>query len=326
VRTVLVTGGAGFIGSHLCERLLDRGLKVVCLDSFCDDHDPEARRRHAASFAQHPGWTLVEGDVRDAALVASTFRRHGVSAVVHLAGLGGGRASVDRARAVAEVAYLGALNLLESAHRWGAYTFVYGSTSAVYGTTSGAPAAEDATPCRPVSPLGAAAVAAEALGHAYHRLYGVAVTCLRMFTVYGPRQRPGTAVREVADRLAGGARVPCFGDGTSTRDYVHVDDVVAALVAALDAALPYEVINVGSGRATPLAGLIELVAAAMGATARVEALPEQPGDVTSVCADVAKAGRLLGWHAGVALESGLAGFVRWYRGEAVPGVTSRHPG
>jgi len=313
VRTVLVAGGAGFVGSHVCGALLERGLRVVCLDSFDDAYAPAAKRENVAPFAAHPGWTLVEGDVRDAAAVTGAYRRHGISATVHLAARAGGRASVRHARLAAEVGGLGTLNLLEAAHRWGAYTFVLGSSAAVYGAGPRAPWPEDATPARPISPAGAAALAAEALCHTFHHLQGLSVACLRLFTVYGPRQRPGMAIRHFAERLLGGEPIPRFGDGTAARDHVHVDDVVAAILAALDASPAFAIANVGSGAATPLSRLLDMVAAAVGAAPRIEELPDQPGDPPYTCADIAQAQRLWGWRPTVPLEDGLARFAVWLR-------------
>jgi UDP-glucuronate 4-epimerase len=313
VRAVLVAGGAGFVGSHVCGALLERGFRVVCLDSFDDASGPAAERGHVAPFARHAGWTLVEADVRDAAAVTGAYRRYGISATVHLAARTGGRASLRHARLAAEVGGLGTLNLLEAAHRWGAYTFVLGSTAAVYGAGPPTPWAEDATPLRPVSPAGAAALAAEALCHTFHHLHGVSAACLRLFTVYGPRQRRDMAVRHFAERMLGGEPIPRFGDGSSARDYVHVDDAVAAILAALDASPSFAIANIGSGVATPLSRLIDMVAAAAGAAPRIEELPDQPGDPPHTCADIEQAQRLWGWRPAVPLEDGLVRFVAWLR-------------
>ena len=313
MRAALVAGGAGFVGSHLCGALLGRGWRVVCLDSFDDGYDPAAKRENVAPFALHPGWTMIEADVRDAATVAAAYRRHGISATVHLAARGGGRTSVRNARLAAEVGVLGTLNLLEAAHRWGAYTLVLGSTAAVYGAGPPTRWQEDATAVRPISPAGAAALGAEGMCHAFHTLHGVNVACLRLFTVYGPHQRPDMAIRHFAERMLRGEPIPRFGDGSSARDYVHVDDAVAAILAALDTPPPFAIANVGSGDATPLSHLIDLVAGAAGVTPAIEALPDQPGDPPYTRADIALAERLWGWRPVVALEDGLSRFVAWLR-------------
>ena len=313
MRAVLVAGGAGFVGSHVCGALLERGFRVVCLDGFDDAQAPAAERDNVAPFAGHPGWTLIEGDVRDAAVVTGAYRRHGISATVHLAALAGGRTSIRSGRRAAEVGALGTLNLLEAAHRWGAYTFVLGSTAAVYGAGPRAPWPEDATPARPLSPAGAAALAAEALCHTFHHLHGVSVACLRLFTVYGPRQRPDMAIRHFAQRMLRGEPVQRFGDGSSARDHVHVDDAVAAILAALEAPPAFAIANVGSGAATPLSQLIGLVAGAAGVTPAIEALPDQPGDPPYTCADIALAERLWGWRPTMPLDEGVPRFLSWLR-------------
>ena len=315
MRTILVTGGAGFIGSHVTAALLERDLHVVCLDDFDDFYDPALKRANVAPFEGRANWTLVEGDIRDAELVTRVYRRHGVSATVHLAARVGARVSVREGRLHEEVNGLGTVNLLEAAHRWGAYTFVLASAAAVYGDAGTGPFAEDAPAARPTSPYAATKRANELACHAYHHLYGLKATCLRLFTVYGPRQRPDMAIHHFTAALAGGGAVPCFGDGTTARDYVHVDDVVEGVLAALDAGADFEIVNLGSGHATPLRRVAELVAGAVGVPCRVDELPLQPGDVAMTHADVARAKSLWGWEPAVGLEDGIARFVQWYRRE-----------
>ncbi|HUK13406.1 MAG TPA: GDP-mannose 4,6-dehydratase [Thermoanaerobaculaceae bacterium] len=313
METILVTGGAGFIGSHVCEALLARGAAVVCLDDFNDYYDPAFKRENVAALAGNPRWRVVEGDIRDAELVNDVYRRHGVAATVHLAARAGVRPSIRQPRLYEEVNCLGTLNLLESARHAGARTFIFGSTSSVYGINSKVPFAEDDPISCPVSPYAATKRGAELMAYTYHHLYGLAVTCLRFFTVYGPRQRPEMAIHLFADRLARGRPVPRFGDGSTARDYTYVDDIVAGVLAALDAAAPFEIVNLGGSRTTSLSRLIELVGAALGVEPRVEALPLQPGDVPITYADVAKAKRLWGWEPRVPIEEGIERFVAWYR-------------
>ncbi len=315
MRTILVTGGAGFIGSHVTTKLLERDLEVVCLDAFDDGYDPARKRANVAPFEGRGNWTLVEGDIRDAELVTRVYRRHGVSATIHLAARVGARASVREGRLQEEVNGLGTVNLLEAAHRWGAYTFVQASSAAVYGAEASAPFAESDAAARPASPYAATKRANELACYAYHHLYGLKATCLRLFTVYGPRQRPDMAVHHFTERLARGDAAPCFGDGSTARDYLWVDDAVDGILAALDAEAGFEVVNLGSGRATPLRRLVELVAAELGAPARVDELPLQPGDVPLTHAEVSRAKGLWGWEPKVGLEEGIHRFVEWYRRE-----------
>ncbi len=316
--TILVTGGAGFIGSHVCARLLERGEHVVCLDDFNDYYDPAFKRANVEPFAANPRWRLVEGDIRDAGLVEDAYRRFGVSATVHLAARAGVRPSIRQPRLYQEVNGLGTLNLLEAARTTGASTFVFGSTSSVYGINSKVPFSEDDPITCPVSPYAATKRGNELMAFTYHHLYGLAVTCLRFFTVYGPRQRPEMAIHLFADRLSRGLAVPRFGDGATARDYTYVDDIVTGVTAALDAAAPFEIVNLGGSRTTTLARLIELVAGALGVAPRIEELPMQPGDVPITFADVSKAKRLWGWEPRVPIEDGIARFVAWFRAHRMP--------
>ena len=310
---ILVTGGAGFIGSGVVTSLLGRGADVVCLDDFNDYYDPAFKRANLRAVASNPRFRLVEGDIRDAALVEDTYRRFGVTATVHLAARAGVRPSLQQPRLYQEVNGAGTLNLLDAARKTGANTFIFGSTSSVYGINSKVPFAEEDPITRPVSPYAATKRGAELMAFTYHHLYGLAVTCLRFFTVYGPRQRPEMAICLFADRLVHGMTVPRYGDGSTARDYTYVDDIVAGTLAALDAAAPFEIVNLGGSRTTTLARLIELVARALGVEPRVEELPLQPGDVPITFADVSKAKRLWGWEPRVPIEEGIVRFVEWFR-------------
>ncbi len=316
--TILVTGGAGFIGSHVCAALLERGADVVCLDDFNDYYDPAFKRANVAAFATSPRWHLVEGDIRDAHLVEDAYRRFSVGATIHLAARAGVRPSIRDPRLYQEVNGLGTLNLLEAARAAGARTFIFGSTSSVYGINSKVPFAEDDPITCPVSPYAATKRGNELMAFTYHHLYGLAVTCLRFFTVYGPRQRPEMAIYLFADRLARGLAVPRFGDGSTARDYTYVDDITSGVIAALDAAAPFEIVNLGGSRTTTLARLIELVAGALGVEPRVEDRPLQPGDVPITFADVSKAKRLWGWAPRVPIEEGIERFVAWFRANRMP--------
>ncbi|MBZ5590145.1 MAG: GDP-mannose 4,6-dehydratase [Acidobacteriia bacterium] len=310
--TILVTGGAGFIGCHVSGELLDRGADVVCLDDFNDYYDPAFKRANVEPFRTKPRWHLVEGDIRDASLVDDTYRRFGVTATVHLAARAGVRPSIRDPRLYQEVNGLGTLNLLEAARKANARTFIFGSTSSVYGINSKVPFSEEDPITRPVSPYAATKRGNELMAFTFHHLYGLSVTCLRFFTVYGPRQRPEMAIYLFADRLARGLAVPRFGDGSSARDYTYVDDITAGVLAALDAAPAFEIVNLGGSRTTTLARLIELIAEALGVEPRVEELPPQPGDVPITFADVTKAKRLWGWEPKVPIEEGIRRFVEWF--------------
>jgi UDP-glucuronate 4-epimerase len=310
---ILVTGGAGFIGSHLTARLLANGADVVCLDDFNDYYDPAFKRENVEPFRGSTRWHLVEGDIRDATLVEETYRSFGIATTVHLAARAGVRPSIRHPRLYEEVNGVGTLNLLEAARQSGARTFVFGSSSSVYGTNSKLPFSEDDAITRPVSPYAATKRANELMAYTYHHLHGLSVTCLRFFTVYGPRQRPEMAIYHFTEKLARGEAVPRYGDGSSARDYTYIDDIVAGTLAALDAAAPFEIVNLGGSRTTTLQRLIELIADALGTEARVQGLPPQPGDVPITFADVSKAKKLWGWEPRVPIEEGIRRFAEWYR-------------
>jgi UDP-glucuronate 4-epimerase len=313
VGTTLVTGGAGFIGSHLTDRLLARGDAVVCLDDFNDYYDPAFKRQNVEPFRANPRWRLVEGDIRDASLVEEVYRSYGITSTVHLAARAGVRPSIRYPRLYEEVNGIGTLNLLEAARRSEARTFVFGSSSSVYGTNSKVPFSEDDPIACPVSPYAATKRANELMAYTYHHLYGLSVSCLRFFTVYGPRQRPEMAIYHFTEKLARGEAVPRYGDGSSARDYTYIDDIVAGIVAALDAAPPFEIVNLGGSRTTTLQRLIELIAGAVGVEPKVTEMPPQPGDVPITFADVRRAKRLWGWQPRVPIEEGIRRFVDWFR-------------
>ncbi len=313
MRTVLLTGAAGFIGSHVAEALLQRGLQVVCLDDFNDYYDPAFKRENVAALQTNPKFHLVEGDIRDRELVFATYRRFGISATVHLAARAGVRPSIANPRLYEEVNGVGTVNLLEAAHRFGAYTFIFGSTSSVYGINSKVPFAEDDPIAFPISPYAASKRGAELMCYTFHHLYGLKVTVLRFFTVYGPRQRPDMAIYKFTECLARGKPVPRFGDGSMARDYTYIDDIVRGVMAAFDTAADFDIVNLGGSRTTTLQQLIELIAQELGVPPMVEELPLQPGDVPVTFADVSKAKRLWGWEPQVPIEEGIKRFVAWYR-------------
>jgi UDP-glucuronate 4-epimerase len=315
---VLVTGGAGFIGSHLTRRLLARGDRVTVLDDFNDFYDPARKRRNVAPFLAAPAgegrYRLVEGDIRDAALVERLFAGNDLTAVVHLAARAGVRPSLAEPILYEEVNCVGTLRLLEAARHHGPAVFVFGSSSSVYGINEKVPFAEDDPVEQPISPYATTKRTGELLCYNYHHLYGLRTSCLRFFTVYGPAQRPEMAIHKFTDLLARGEPVPLYGDGSSRRDYTYVDDIVDGVVAALDLAPGFEILNLGGAETTALADLVHWLAAELAVEPRIDYLPEQPGDVPITFADVRKAGRLLGYAPKVPIREGLGRFVAWYRG------------
>ncbi|HVT16519.1 MAG TPA: GDP-mannose 4,6-dehydratase [Thermoanaerobaculia bacterium] len=321
---ILVTGGAGFIGSHLTRRLLARGDRVTVLDDFNDFYDPARKRANLAPLLAAAEYAdrcrLVEGDIRDHRLVDRLFAESGLDAVVHLAARAGVRPSLQQPILYEEVNCIGTLRLLEAARRHGPERFVFGSSSSVYGINRKVPFAEDDGVDQPISPYATTKRAGELLCYNYHHLYGLKAVCLRFFTVYGPAQRPEMAIHKFTELLAGGRPVPVYGDGSSRRDYTYVDDIVDGLAAALDLAPRFEILNLGGAETTSLHELVTRLAEELGVEPRIEYLPAQPGDVPITYADVTKAARLLGYSPKVPIREGLRRFVAWYRGSQAASV------
>ena len=316
---VLVTGGAGFIGSHLCQRLLDRGDRVVCVDNFDPFYDPGFKRRTVEALSRSPGFRLAEADIRDVDAMAAAAGGEAVDAIVHLAARAGVRPSTEDPLLYTRVNVEGTTAMLELARRLGVRTFVFGSSSSVYGDSAPAPFREDDPVAFPISPYAATKRAGELLCHTYAHLHGLSVVCLRFFTVYGPRQRPDLAIHKFARLMAAGEPIPFFGDGSTRRDYTYVDDIVQGVEGAMAyaAAHPgcFELFNLGESDTVPLSRLVELLGAALGVEPVLRRLPAQPGDVEQTFADVSRARAMLGYAPGVRIEQGIPRFVEWFRAE-----------
>lgn len=313
----LLTGGAGFIGSHLTRRLFERGDRVTVLDDFNDYYDPARKRANVAPFTQRDDYRLVEGDIRDTELVDSLFADGGFDSVIHLAARAGVRPSLRQPILYEDVNCIGTLRLLEAARHHGPRTFVFGSSSSVYGINRKVPFAEDDRVDLPISPYATTKRTGELLCFNYHHLYDLKVSCLRFFTVYGPAQRPEMAIHKFTDLLARDEPIPLYGDGGSRRDYTYIDDIVDGIEAALDLAPDFEIFNLGGAETTALSDLVRWLAEELAVTPRIEYLPDQPGDVPITYADVSKAARMLGYSPKVPIREGLKRFVEWYRkGEA----------
>lgn len=310
---VLVTGGAGFIGSHLCEALSARGDDVVVLDNFNDFYDPALKRRNA-SLLTHA--EIVTGDIRDRALVATLFQEGRFDAVIHLAAMAGVRPSLLDPLHYEDVNVRGTLVLLEELKTRPKTRFVFASSSSVYGSNERVPFREDDDIHQPVSPYAATKRAGELLCYTHHHLYGIPISCLRFFTVYGPRQRPEMAIHKFVKAVHEKKALPFYGDGSSRRDYTYIDDIVDGVVRALDRCDGYEIYNLGESATTSLAELVQWIGEACGAEPILDRQPMQPGDVEITYADVSKARERLGYDPRVEVRSGLERFVRWYRSQA----------
>ncbi|MBP7933337.1 MAG: GDP-mannose 4,6-dehydratase [Phycisphaerae bacterium] len=310
---VVVTGAAGFIGSHLSEALLRGGWRVTGLDSFDSFYDPVVKWRNVSGCLGQEGFRLVEGDIRDGVVVDAVLGG-GVDAVVHLAARAGVRPSIEEPLLYEDVNIHGTGVLLEAARKHAVGRFIFASSSSVYGNNRKVPFSELDNVDHPISPYAATKKAGELVCHTYHHLFGMAVTCLRFFTVYGPRQRPDLAIHKFARLIEQGKPIPVFGDGTMMRDYTFISDIVAGIVAAMERASGYHIYNLGNSSPVSLSDLIGALEGALGKRAMVDRLPIQPGDVERTFADVSRARAELGFEPKTDLTAGLAEFVGWLRG------------
>ena len=312
---ILVTGGAGFIGGHLCRRLLNDGHRVTAVDNF-DPFYPQALKEEGIEDFPAHSFTLIETDICDTDAILHALHAREVDAIVHLAAKAGVRPSIETPVAYERTNVGGTQSMLEVVQEHDIDTFIYGSSSSVYGNNEKVPFAEADRVEHPISPYAATKRSGELLAHTFHHLYDMNVHCLRFFTVYGPRQRPDLAIHKFARQLLTDQPITMYGDGTSSRDYTYVEDVVDGVVKSLRRATSrdepeYEIINLGGSETTELRELISGIADAMGITPEIEQLPEQPGDVERTCADISKAGTLLGWKPETPIEEGLQRFSEW---------------
>lgn len=309
---VLVTGGAGFIGSHLTEKLLDQGHWVLVIDNFDNFYDPKEKKRNLNKCLKNPKFTLIEGDIRDKSVLKRLFEKEKIEVVVHLAAKAGVRPSIENPKEYHEVNTLGTLILLEFIKKYKVKNFIFGSSSSVYGERLKVPFRESDRVDRPISPYGLSKVAAERICYVYHHLYGIPVTILRFFTVYGPRQRPDLAVRKFIHLIKQGKEIPMYGDGSSERDYTYIDDIIDGILRTLNRNFKFEIINLGNSSPVKLKKLVSLIEKSVNQKAKIKKLPRQPGDVSRTFASIEKAKKLLGWKPKTKIEDGLSKMVEWY--------------
>jgi UDP-glucuronate 4-epimerase len=315
MKNILITGGAGFIGSHLVDLLLaEGGWRVTVVDDFNDFYDPSIKRANLRAHQQNERYQLVEADIRERNALAQAFASTNFDCIVHLAARAGVRPSLSRPALYVETNINGTLNLLELARSHGVPQFIFGSSSSVYGINSKVPFSEDDPIFNPISPYAATKAAGELLCHTYAHLYDMRIVCLRFFTVYGARQRPDLAIHKFARLIDAGQPIPVFGDGTTRRDYTYIDDIIAGVRSAIDYdATRYEIINLGESRTVELRELISLLESALNRHAVIDRQPPQPGDVPQTFADVTKARRLLGYDPRTQIDEGIRRFVEWFR-------------
>ncbi|OHE82058.1 MAG: epimerase [Verrucomicrobia bacterium GWF2_62_7] len=312
---ILVTGGAGFIGSHLSARLLGNGHEIAILDDLNDYYSPEFKRRNLACVQAAGACRFVEGDICDAALVDSLADEFRPEAIVHLAARAGVRPSLEQPLLYERVNVGGTAVLLEAARRVGCAKFILASSSSIYGVANRIPFSEEDTSNLPISPYAATKLAAEKYCYTYSHLYGIQTVCLRFFTVYGPRQRPDLAIRKFMERMEAGQPIPLFGDGSMGRDYTFIEDIIDGVVASLGLETPYDVINLGNSSPVGLLDMVRTIEGALGKQARIEWKPDQPGDVPITFADISKAKRLLGYAPATPFARGIERQVAWMRSQ-----------
>jgi UDP-glucuronate 4-epimerase len=310
----LVTGGAGFIGSHVCERLLQAGHSVWAFDDLNSFYDPQLKRRnlHDLQALARP-FEFVFGDLTDRAALAELFGSVQFDQVIHLAARAGVRPSLEEPALYQRVNVEGTVNLLEAARARKVKKFTIASSSSVYGVNSKVPFSESDPIFNPISPYATSKLACEALGHVYHHVYGLDIVMLRFFTVYGPRQRPDLAIHKFARLMSAGQPIPVFGDGSTARDYTYITDILEGILACTRREFGYEVFNLGESQTVTLNRLIELLEQALGRQAIIDRKPAQPGDVPLTCADVTKARAQLAYRPSIKIEQGIPLFVEWFK-------------
>ncbi|MBZ5545401.1 MAG: GDP-mannose 4,6-dehydratase [Acidobacteriia bacterium] len=309
----LITGGAGFIGSHLAETMLREGHAISIVDNLDPFYAPSLKRANLIEIGKTAKFTMYEVDIRDRAALDAVFKREHPDVVVHLAAKAGVRPSIQQPEQYEQTNVAGTLNLLDMARRYGVGKFVFGSSSSIYGATTHAPFTEDQVEMKPVSPYAATKLAGELLCYTYSHLYHLPVVSLRFFTVYGPRQRPDLAICKFAGLINTGRVIPVFGDGRSSRDYTYVDDIVRGILAATALETDYDVFNLGNSHPISLLDLIQLLEKTVGKSANVNCFPPQAGDVPLTWADISKARRLLNYEPRTQLDEGLRRFWEWYQ-------------
>ena len=311
---VLVTGGVGFIGSHVCERLLTAGHTVCALDDLNDFYDPAIKQNTLRELqSRADSFAFVHADITQREELDEVLGSMPFDQIIHLAARAGVRPSLEQPALYQRVNVEGTVNLLEAAHARGIKKITIASSSSVYGVNSSVPFNETDPIFSAISPYAASKLACEALGHVYHHVSGMDVCMLRFFTVYGPRQRPDLAIHKFAKRMHAGQTITVFGDGSTSRDYTYVDDTVDGILACTDREFGYEVINLGESQTVKLSRLIELLESALGIEAQIDRQPLQPGDVPITYANIDKAQRLLGYDPQTKIEDGIPRFVDWFR-------------
>lgn len=309
----LVTGGAGFIGSHLCESLIARDEQVICIDNFDTYYDPKRKRSNIKALLGQPGFTLIEADVRDSKEIARIFKNYRPERVAHLAALPGVRASVERARDYVDVNLNGTISVMDAARMIGVENFVLASTSSVYGSADVVPFKEEQITNKPLAPYPASKKGAEVMAYAYHNMFGMNITVLRLFTAYGPRVRPDMMSYIVINNIVKGEEITLFDNVEMKRDWTYIDDVCTGVVFAIEKPLGYEIINIGRGEPVKLRDFIKIIEELVGKPAKIKILPTPASEPRITFANINKAKQLLGYRPQTSIREGLAKTWKWYQ-------------
>lgn len=317
MKTYFVTGGAGFIGSSLAERLLEQGNRVITIDNFCDFYNPKIKEKNIIGLQQNANFKIYKKDIRDRQAIKEIFDDNKIDIVMHLAAMAGVRPSIENPILYQEVNCMGTQNILEEMKLRDIKNLVMASSSSVYGNCKEVPFREDMIVDFAISPYAATKKANEVMTHVYHKLFNMNVMMLRFFTVYGPKQRPDLAINKFTRLMLEGKEIPMFGDGTTSRDYTYIDDIVEGIIESCNYVLEkeqvYEILNIGNSSPTSLKEMIDTIAKVLKVTPKITQLPMQPGDVDRTFADITKAKKLIGYEPKTTFEEGITKFVDWYK-------------
>lgn len=317
MKTYLVTGGAGFIGSSLAESLLKENNRVIVIDNFCDFYNPKIKERNIEQALNNPNYKLYRKDIRDKEAVKEIFNENKIDCVIHLAAMAGVRPSIENPLLYQEVNCVGTQNILEEMKSHNVLNLVMASSSSVYGNTKEVPFNEEMVVDYAISPYAATKKANEVMTHVYHKLFDMNVIMLRFFTVYGPKQRPDLAINKFTRLMLNNEEIPMFGDGTTSRDYTYIDDIVSGIKSSINYVETnsnvYEIINLGNSSPVSLKEMIDTIGEVIGVTPKIKTLPMQPGDVDRTFADISKAKNILNYEPKTSFKEGINKFVEWYK-------------
>lgn len=315
--TYFITGGAGFIGSTLSQKLIEKGDKVVAIDNFCEFYNPNIKENNVKQLLQNENFKLYRGDIRDRQAIKKIFDENKIDIVMHLAAMAGVRPSIENPILYQEVNCMGTQNILEEMKEHHVKNGVFASSSSVYGNCKEVPFREDMVVDFAISPYAATKKANEVMAHVYHKLFNMNIIMLRFFTVYGPRQRPDLAINKFTRLMLEEKEIPMFGDGTTSRDYTYIDDIVDGIIKScqycMDNKAVYEILNIGNSSPTTLKEMIDTIGQALGIEPKIKQLPMQPGDVDRTYADISKAKKLIGYEPKTTFKQGIENFVKWYK-------------